>query len=258
LAFAYIQIETGPRVAGRIILDHSGNAMLDFITKADYFHWMEIMQLPRRGNIKDVQDGFVMAQLQGAKGLKVLEMGGGDSRLLRLLAPDNECWNVEKFQGVDGGPGKEVVIPGVRNLHAFMGDFSSELPNEYFDVALSISVIEHIPDEGVLRAFQDISRVLKPGGTAVHAIDMYLMTAAHEHQVNNERRMRLYLSIAEACGLRLRQAAAAPLSPRFDSAYASNSDLAMFYWNSVAPSLKSLREVAQGCSLKCIWEKPAR
>ena len=231
--------------------------MLDFITKADYFSWMESFPLPRRGNIKDVQDGFILSLLHDAKGQRVLEMGGGDSRLLRHLAPTNECWNVEKFQGVDGGPGKEVVIPEVRNVHAFMGEFSLELPEAYFDVAVSISVVEHIGDEAVIKAFRDIARVLKPGGIAPHAIDMYLLTRDHPHQAQVERRVRLYLSIAEACGLRLRSAPAVAASPRFDSAYATNSDLAMFHWNSVAPSLKSLREQAQGCSLKCIWEKPA-
>jgi SAM-dependent methyltransferase len=231
--------------------------MLDFITKADYFDWIDTLPVPRRGNIKDAQDGFVLSLLSGAKGQKVLEMGGGDSRVLRLLAADNECWNVEKFQGVDGGPGKEVVIPGVRNVHAFMGEFSAELPDAYFDVALSISVVEHIPDEAVLRAFSDIARVLKPGGIAAHAIDIYLVTGEHPHQAQVERRIALYRSIAETCGLRLRGPAVVPGSPRFDSAYATNSDLAMYYWNSVAPSLRSLREVAQACSLKCVWEKPA-
>ncbi len=40
-------------------------------------------------------------------------------------------------------------------------------PDNSFDLVYSISVIEHIPDQGDMQALQEFRRVLKPGGTLV-------------------------------------------------------------------------------------------
>lgn len=40
-------------------------------------------------------------------------------------------------------------------------------PDEYFDIVYSISVLEHIPENGDTDAMIEIARVLKPGGTAI-------------------------------------------------------------------------------------------
>lgn len=45
-------------------------------------------------------------------------------------------------------------------------------PNEYFDVVLSVDVIEHIPAEVKDRALREMLRVIRPGGRMVHVLDL--------------------------------------------------------------------------------------
>src|SRR3546814_1705979 len=65
-------------------------------------------------------------------------------------------------------------MPGVNLLRKTMGSFAPELEDDYFDLAFSISVIEHIPYKALDDFWRDHARVLAPGGLAIHTIDLYL------------------------------------------------------------------------------------
>jgi len=233
--------------------------VLKFITKSDVWCWRDAgIPSPKRGNVKDYQDIFVLSWLGKLSKKHVLEIGGGDSRVLRELSKQNECWNAEKFTGQDGGPAKRVEIPGVRIAEAFLGEFSDALPTSRFDVVFSISVLEHVPTANLADLFKDCARVLKPGGRMLHAIDMYLLTPAYSNNrqvIQNTVRLEAYLHGAKEAGFVLDGPNEVAVPTYFDSAMVSNTDDAMENWNKIAPKLKPLRAVAQGVSLMGAWRK---
>ena len=233
--------------------------MFDFINKHEYFDWGERdIPLGADKGLKGAQDAFILSLLRGKSGLKILEMGGGDSRLLRVLCADNECWNIDKFDGGDGGPKGEVKIDRVQNVIGHMGGASSMLPDRYFDYVVSVSVMEHVPKNKLYDVFRDCWRVLEAGGTMAHAIDVYLLDPdqqSHPHQAAVNDRLRAYQQLAEEAGFELVEAAVPFESPSYRCSYVSHPDALMFNWNRRAPGLKPLREIAQAASLKTMWRK---
>lgn len=108
------------------------------------------------------------------EGSKILDIGGGDSRILKHFKSKYECWNIDKLEGVGNGP-TDIDTTGFRLVHDYMGNFNEELPENYFDLVFSISTLEHVPPEDeVIHAniLKDIQRVLKSGGYSMHCIDV--------------------------------------------------------------------------------------
>ncbi len=72
----------------------------------------------------------------------------------------------------------EINHDGYRLVRDYMGNFSSELPEGYFDFVFSISSLEHVPygkaehRELHKNICLDIDRVLKPGGMSLHCFDI--------------------------------------------------------------------------------------
>lgn len=133
---------------------------------------------PKSCDLKAYQDllvyNFIISHI--LLGSKLLEIGGGNSRIIQELKNDYEIWNIDKLEGVGNGP-KHIDNPTDSKLvQAYMGDFSPELQNDYFDFVFSISTLEHIPnDEKIFKNIcDDINRVLKPKGFSFHAIDVVL------------------------------------------------------------------------------------
>lgn len=107
------------------------------------------------------------------KGARLLEVGGCDSRVLKALKYDYECWNVDKLEGL--GNGLTSVTPdGYRMIQAYMGDFSEELPDGYFDFVFSISALEHVAEneENFNNICRDMDRVMKLGAFSLHCFDV--------------------------------------------------------------------------------------
>ena len=153
--------------------------MLDFIRKELVWSALDMGYLGELTSkisyqLKTAQDLAVYSRLRNVSGLVIGEIGGGESRILRRLAERNRCYNIEKFQGADGGPKSEIVIPGVTNIHAFVGEFDPRLAPDFFDLAFSVSVVEHVVTPKLGSFQEDLLRILKPGGTFLHAIDIYL------------------------------------------------------------------------------------
>lgn len=133
-------------------------------------------------DLKDYQDALVYTFIRDnmPHGSRLLEVGGGDSRVLRALADNYECWNLDPFDG--GGNGLTRPVKGNWKLvEDHIGDFSSKLYPDYFDLVFSISVFEHL--SGVLADCQrvrlDIARVLRVGGWSLHAVDTKMIHGFH-------------------------------------------------------------------------------
>ncbi len=133
---------------------------------------------PDYANLKFYQDllayNFIINNLP--PGSKLLEVGGGNSRVIQALKQDYECWNIDKFEGVGNGPMQVNDEIGYQLVSAYIGDFSSELRENYFDCVFSISTLEHVPEteQTFKNVCNDINRVLKPGGLSLHCFDVVI------------------------------------------------------------------------------------
>jgi len=114
------------------------------------------------------------------EGSKLLEIGGGDSRIIRWLKDRYEFWNLDKLEGVGNGLTGLSSTDGFKLVQDYIGAFSNELPDNYFDGVFSVSVLEHVPeDEATINSIcDDIHRLLKPGGLSMHCIDRVLLGGA--------------------------------------------------------------------------------
>ena len=128
-------------------------------------------------DLKVYQDYLMYCFIVGniAKGSRILEVGGGDSRILKFLSNDYECWNADKCEGLGNGP-IQFKSPHYRIVYDYVGSFNKELPSENFDLVFSISALEHTPEDPDVRAnvLKDINRVLKPGAPSFHCFDAIL------------------------------------------------------------------------------------
>jgi SAM-dependent methyltransferase len=137
-------------------------------------------------DLKRYQDAFV-AMFIGkfiTTSSRLLEVGGGYSRILQAFHKDYECWNIDPFEGLGDGPTFVGKMP-YKLVLDYMGNFNKELPDNYFDFVFSISALEHVPDENgtVKLVLDDIQRVLKPGGFSLHLLDAVLINEQiHYHK----------------------------------------------------------------------------
>lgn len=130
---------------------------------------------PLNCDLKVYQDLFVYAFIKENidKGSKILEVGGGESRILEYFKNDYECWNLDEFKGLGNGP-LDYKTDGINTVYDLAGNFNPELKFEYFDLVFSISALEHSPvnDFDTYRNILiDMNRVLKKGGYSLHTID---------------------------------------------------------------------------------------
>jgi SAM-dependent methyltransferase len=224
--------------------------MFDFVRKSDYWNSInsgQSQEIDPHGafHLKTIQDLAVWSQLRELKGKVVAEIGGGNSRILKAMAGENTCYNIEKFEGADGGPAKEVIIPNVTNIHTFVGERSGKIPQNHFDVLFSVSVVEHVPDDALDAFLNESVDCLKEGGLLLHAIDLYI---EDDPSVYTKFRYDCYAKFLdhprlEPVGNVVRDA------PKFSCSMATNPDNIMHGWAKVAPALDGLRQVAQSVSL---------
>ena len=113
-------------------------------------------------------------------GARSLEVGGGDSRILKFFSKEYECWNADKCEGLGNGPVK-FTSPHYRIVYDYVGSFNPELPDAHFDFVFSISALEHTPEDQAVRVnvLNDMNRVLKPGCPSFHCFDSILRPAGN-------------------------------------------------------------------------------
>ena len=228
--------------------------MLDIITKEEYFSWLDQgYGTPKVNTLKGIQDAFILSQLAGLQNKRIAEIGGG-YRVLTILSEKNDCWNVDKTEGVGQGPKNYKKIVDVKLVKAYMGEYSSDLPKEYFDIVFSISVVGHVNTANLPDFFKDMARILKPGGLCIHAIDAYLGDS--EYKKENPQ-IDIYKTVCKENGI--------PLEfidePKIDATsvfscwYASNSDMCIYNWNKSVPEIVNVRNNCQSVSIKAVWKK---
>ena len=133
---------------------------------------------PDAADLKFYQDtlvyNFITQNLP--PGAKLLEIGGGNSRIIEALKSDYECWNIDKLEGQGNGPTQIKNSNGYRLVLDYIGNFNFQLPNNYFDCVFSISTLEHLPEDEqkFKNVCDDINRVLKPNGLSLHCIDIVI------------------------------------------------------------------------------------
>ena len=145
-----------------------------------FFHTLDVYKHlnPAICDLKVYQDLFVYSCITDIvkPGATILEIGGGHSRIIDALHGKYEFWNLDKFEGQGHGP---KYVSTERNYHLVqdnIGNFSDDLPENYFDLVFSISVVEHFPqDANYLRKIEDdIKRVSKKDSYFLHCIDTLL------------------------------------------------------------------------------------
>lgn len=89
--------------------------MFRFVTKKELWGFEDsglAAQLPPTHiwHLKDIQDAMAYKYLHNLKNMRIAEVGGGNSRILPILARQNTCFNIEPFDGVGQGP-KTNTLP---------------------------------------------------------------------------------------------------------------------------------------------------
>lgn len=231
-----------------IALDQSKSAkrieMFHIITKNEYFEALDDEKTRAKIDslkyavidLKHIQDAWVLYNLRDAKGLKILEIGGGYSRALRTIANDNEMWNLDDFgdRGTSRHGRKIPKFENIKHVLDNLGNFSRELPDGYFDVIVSISVVEHILHNEFPNFWGDHARLMKDNGIALHAIDFYIEDKKNNHV---EKRIDVLQQSLFTAGLTLVTDPEFERPLVFRSNFASNPDLGMWYWSSMSKDL---------------------
>ncbi len=137
---------------------------------------------------------WVCSTLQSKTGTNILEIGGGVSGFQFML--DHIGYRV-----INVDPGKAAHGKGwpvtTGTIAALNNQFAShvELKNcfiedagikdESIDHVISISTIEHIPDDDIQSILGHVHRVLKPGGVFIVTLDLFLDIQPFSGQANN-------------------------------------------------------------------------
>jgi glycosyltransferase involved in cell wall biosynthesis/SAM-dependent methyltransferase len=130
------------------------------------------------GDLKNVQRPWAMKAIlshvppQG----KLLEIGGGVPLVACMLAElGYEVTVVDPYEGAGNGPTEYQnylqIFPNVNIVKDLFGVNLQGFELGYFDCIYSISVLEHIPEEGIKDVFAGIRKFLRPGGFSIHCVD---------------------------------------------------------------------------------------
>jgi ubiquinone/menaquinone biosynthesis C-methylase UbiE len=172
---------------GHSLLSFLGNTSVKDFTFSKRTHWssfkgFDIELYGKKidldsSKLKCYQDLLVVAFIEAhvPPGAKMLEVGGGASRVLKHFAKTHECWNIDKMEGLGNGPKADSIAHPYKVVLDYMGNYSPELPDNYFDFVFSISALEHVPQDNTElfdNIIGDINRALKSGGYSLHLFDV--------------------------------------------------------------------------------------
>ena len=108
------------------------------------------------------------------EGARILEVGDGCSRLGQALAGRFDYVNLDPMAGCGSGPTAAPPDHPGRLVRASLGDFSPELADASFDAVVSVSALEHVPDEPETwrDIVADLRRLGRPGAIHLHLFDV--------------------------------------------------------------------------------------
>lgn len=151
-----------------------------------------LLKVPGRGGVepwtlKGCEYLWLLSKLGGIGPQTVADVGSQASALPQFVGEQFDCeaWAVDKYDEqrvfakdrynelVDRlGYDPRERYGRVKYVNAFMGEFTKDLPDSYFDVVYSLSVLEHVDFPNMPDVFRDMDRILKPGGYLIHAVDL--------------------------------------------------------------------------------------
>jgi len=142
-----------------ILPDRRGIEQIDYTDPLPYYYQPGLSWIFRRR----LEIGLEMLEAKAYP--RILEIGFGSGVLFKTLAGLSE-----EMHGVDIHPKIPTVEAMLKSegLRASLkrGDIRKlDYPDDFFDAVLCFSTLEHIEDTD--QALTEISRVLKPGGTAI-------------------------------------------------------------------------------------------
>jgi 2-polyprenyl-3-methyl-5-hydroxy-6-metoxy-1,4-benzoquinol methylase len=126
-------------------------------------------------NLKEMGRLFCTDNIVKPRRKKILEVGAGYNLYFdRIFGKNHEVWMVDNANYYNEKVFRRALKKRKRTRHVIdlMGNFSNELPNEYFDIIVSVSVLEHVPQDNLENCYKDMFRVLKPNGIIAHSIDI--------------------------------------------------------------------------------------
>lgn len=138
--------------------------------------------------LKGFEYPWILGSRPWKPGEKVLDIGAAYSPLPIHIADNYGCevWSVddfgttsdEEFWMRNQDPQEHIrAHPQVKFVLERLGDpSSSSLPEGYFDCIYSASTLEHVPAQFTRAVWRHMDRLLKPGGSMLHAIDISLKT----------------------------------------------------------------------------------
>jgi SAM-dependent methyltransferase len=158
----------------------------DFCDSAD--HLPQICYLD--GDLKNVQRPWTVKAILGTVPLggRLLEIGGGMPLVAGVLTElGYQVILVDAYEGMGNGPTEyETYVqqfPNVTLVKSYFGSDLSGCDESSFDCIYSISVLEHVPQQGIKEIYEGIRKFLKPGGMSIHCIDVVVQgngTQGHE------------------------------------------------------------------------------
>jgi SAM-dependent methyltransferase len=135
-------------------------------------------------NIKGFDYGWLVTSRDWKPEEKVLDVGGAYSELPIFLHEHFGCetWVADDF-GFDvndpfwarnKSPQEHIAQhPDIKFVFERVGNPQNpSLPQAYFDVVYSASVLEHVPAKYTLPVWQHMAKLVKPGGELLHAVDI--------------------------------------------------------------------------------------
>ncbi|MBE7386050.1 MAG: class I SAM-dependent methyltransferase [Leptolyngbya sp. SIO1E4] len=163
----------------------------DFCDSVD--HLPQICYL--NGDLKNVQRAWTVKAILGTvpPGSKLLEVGGGVPLVAGMLAElGYQVTLVDPYEGAGNGPTEyEAYIRQFPNVTFVKSLFDSNLAGyaeSSFDCIYSVSVLEHIPQQGIEEIYNGIHKFLKPGGHSIHCVDVVIQgkgTQRHENTLRD-------------------------------------------------------------------------
>jgi SAM-dependent methyltransferase len=146
----------------------------DFCDSFDHLHDLAT----RNGDLKDLQRPWILKAVLAkvARPGRVLEIGAGEPFVADLLSRMGyEAWIVDPYDGSGNGPVQyEEFRQRYPHLHFVKSQFHDRLesiPVREFDCIYSISVLEHVPADGMRAVLRGLKKFLKPSGVSIHAVD---------------------------------------------------------------------------------------
>jgi len=117
-------------------------------------------------------EGDILDRLLQLQGSTVLELGCGKAEKTRIVA--QQAASVLALEVDEKQLAKNLAVsdlPNVRFAHG--GAEEIPAPDSSYDIVLMFKSLHHVPIEMMDRAFSEIHRVLKPGGTAYISEPVY-------------------------------------------------------------------------------------